>query len=125
MMRSNEFSVGIPVEDENGEVLGSSLKVPYTAIPQVVVSRIGMAVPSMTVDGVTRSNTNVRFLLDVLDTLVLCSLPSENAYSDLIQMRNLYYITNTMTVKRLEPEVQKKIYALPNPPEIVYYNKGL
>ncbi|ETN75391.1 tricarboxylate carrier [Necator americanus] len=47
MMRSNEFVVGIPVEDEKGTVLGSSLNVPYYAIPQVTISRIGMAVPSM------------------------------------------------------------------------------
>ncbi|KAK6033342.1 tricarboxylate carrier [Ostertagia ostertagi] len=47
MMRSNEFVVGIPVEDKNGEVLGSSLNVPYRAIPQVTISRIIMATPGM------------------------------------------------------------------------------
>ncbi|VDM69037.1 unnamed protein product [Strongylus vulgaris] len=47
LMRSNEFAVGIPIEDEKGTELGSSLTVPYYAIPQVLLSRIGMAVPSM------------------------------------------------------------------------------
>ncbi|VDL86854.1 unnamed protein product, partial [Nippostrongylus brasiliensis] len=45
----SEFVVGIPVEDEKGEILGSSKNVPYSAIPQVTVSRIGMAIPSMVV----------------------------------------------------------------------------
>uniref|UniRef100_A0A183FIK5 DUF2062 domain-containing protein n=1 Tax=Heligmosomoides polygyrus TaxID=6339 RepID=A0A183FIK5_HELPZ len=92
MMRSNEFVVGIPVEDRKGEILGSSLKVPYTAIPLVTVSRIGMAIPAMVI--------------------------GPAIFQKIMKMR-------CYRVKDLEPELQKKIQARKNPPEVVYYNKGL
>ncbi|KJH51919.1 tricarboxylate carrier [Dictyocaulus viviparus] len=47
MMRSNEFKVGIAIEDGNGKILGSSTIVPYYAILHVTISRICMAMPSM------------------------------------------------------------------------------
>lgn len=126
MMRSNEFSVGIPVEDENGEVLGSSLKVPYTAIPQVVVSRIGMAVPSMIFvpilfQRVMKMRQYRPWMASPVQTL-MCGFFL--TFSTPLCCA-LFPQKTPIAVKRLEPEVQKKIYALPNPPEIVYYNKGL
>lgn len=42
-----ELKYGIPVTDENGNRLGESPNAAKQAIMQVVVSRIGMAVPAM------------------------------------------------------------------------------
>lgn len=42
-----ELKYGIPVTDENGNRLGESANAAKQAIVQVVVSRIGMAVPAM------------------------------------------------------------------------------
>lgn len=44
---SRELKYGIPVTDENGNRLGESPNAAKQAIMQVVVSRIGMAVPAM------------------------------------------------------------------------------
>lgn len=44
---SRELKYGIPVTDENGNRLGESANAAKQAIVQVVVSRIGMAVPAM------------------------------------------------------------------------------
>ncbi|KAM7408694.1 hypothetical protein PAMA_002424 [Pampus argenteus] len=46
-MRQRELKYGIPVLDENGNRLGESANAAKQAIVQVVVSRIGMAVPAM------------------------------------------------------------------------------
>ena len=47
MMRSAELNNGIPVFDENGNRIGSSKKAAKSAIVQVVISRICMAMPGM------------------------------------------------------------------------------
>lgn len=44
---NRELKYGIPVMDENGNRLGESASAAKQAIVQVVVSRIGMAVPAM------------------------------------------------------------------------------
>lgn len=46
-MSPRELKYGIPVTDENGNRLGESANAAKQAIVQVVVSRIGMAVPAM------------------------------------------------------------------------------
>ncbi|KAF3708212.1 Sideroflexin-1 [Channa argus] len=48
-MRQRELKYGIPVTDENGNRFGESALAAKQAIVQVVVSRIGMAVPAMAI----------------------------------------------------------------------------
>jgi hypothetical protein len=38
---------------------------------------------------------------------------------------NIFYIFSSIAVENLEPEVRKRLQALPNPPTKVYFNKGL
>lgn len=47
LFSARELKYGIPVTDENGNRLGESANAAQQAIVQVVVSRIGMAVPAM------------------------------------------------------------------------------
>uniref|UniRef100_A0ABK0LQK8 Sidoreflexin n=1 Tax=Rattus norvegicus TaxID=10116 RepID=A0ABK0LQK8_RAT len=47
LMRQRELQVGIPVTDEAGQRLGHSVTAAKQGIFQVVVSRIGMAIPAM------------------------------------------------------------------------------
>ncbi|XP_054019947.1 sideroflexin-3 isoform X2 [Dryobates pubescens] len=49
LMRQRELKLGIPVTDENGNRLAESTAAAQKAIFQVVVSRIGMAVPAMAI----------------------------------------------------------------------------
>lgn len=60
----SEFSVGIPIENEKGEVLGSSTLVPWYAIPQVVLSRVGMAVPNMGTFVVHKASLQIRVQIE-------------------------------------------------------------
>lgn len=46
-MKTSELQDGILVTDENGKPIGTSRKAAKLAISQVVLSRIGMAVPGM------------------------------------------------------------------------------
>ncbi|VDO42582.1 unnamed protein product [Haemonchus placei] len=126
MMRSNEFVVGIPVEDENGEVLGSSLAVPYKAIPQVTISRIGMATPSMVLgpiifQRIMKMRSYKPWMAAPIQTL-MCGFFL--TFSTPLCCA-LFPQKTPIAVKQLEPELQQKIALLKNPPEYVYYNKGL
>ncbi|CAH6950289.1 Sfxn3 [Phodopus roborovskii] len=47
LMRQRELQVGIPVTDEAGQRLGHSVTAAKQGIFQVVISRIGMAIPAM------------------------------------------------------------------------------
>lgn len=47
MTPNRELKYGIPVTDAEGKRLGESAKAAQQAIVQVVVSRIGMAIPAM------------------------------------------------------------------------------
>ncbi|KAH0504520.1 Sideroflexin-3 [Microtus ochrogaster] len=49
LMRQRELQVGIPVTDEAGQRLGHSVTAAKQGIFQVVISRIGMAIPAMAI----------------------------------------------------------------------------
>ncbi|WKX95843.1 hypothetical protein Q1695_012357 [Nippostrongylus brasiliensis] len=126
MMRSNEFVVGIPVEDEKGEILGSSKNVPYSAIPQVTVSRIGMAIPSMVVGPVIFQRVmKMRFYRNWMAAPIQ-TLMSGFCLTFATPLCCAFFPQkSSIAVKYLEPELRDKIQSRPNPPQVVYYNKGL
>ncbi|KAG8128691.1 hypothetical protein E2320_015500 [Naja naja] len=114
LMRQRELKYGIPITDENGNRLGESSKAAQQAIVQVVVSRILMAAPGMEVpmDECPHSSRISGFLFGVRNTSVLCIISTEKNMS-------------SMSVTRLEPELQAKIKEMSPELDRVYFNKGL
>ncbi|CAD5205772.1 unnamed protein product [Bursaphelenchus okinawaensis] len=128
IIRSNELLEGIEVFDADGEVLGKSKKVASRAIPEVVISRIFMAVPFMVSAPVLMEQVvKTRFY----QKRPWIAAPIQILFSGFM----LTFATpigcaffpqkSEVSVAKLEPEVQAKIARRENPPTIVYYNKGL
>jgi len=129
MMRKRELDDGISVLDASGTSLGESRIAARTAITQVVASRIGMAMPGMTL---------TPFLMNWLDTKAwwkprahLLSAPLQTVLIGVIltfatpMCCALFPQMSSIDVAKLEPELQAKINSRPNAPKVVYYNKGL
>nr|XP_060622990.1 sideroflexin-3 [Anolis sagrei ordinatus] len=128
LMRQRELKFGIPITDENGNRLGESKKAAQQAIVQVVVSRIGMAAPAMAIPPVIMNALEKRAFLKrypmmnaplqvglvglclVFATPLCCALFPQNS---------------SMSVSRLEPEIQAQIQEKNPGVEVVYFNKGL
>lgn len=128
MMRRGELVDGIDIFDSEGNHLGQSKTVAYSAITQVLISRIGMATPTFALIPVIVNALDKKpyfkarpHLYGPLQT-VLCgiilsiSTPLGCA---------LFPQTTPVSVTKLEPELQKKINSLPSRPTVVYCNKGL
>uniref|UniRef100_A0A8C4H811 Sidoreflexin n=1 Tax=Dicentrarchus labrax TaxID=13489 RepID=A0A8C4H811_DICLA len=131
LMRQRELQHGIPITDENDNRLGESTKAAQQAISQVVVSRILMASPGMAIPpflmnhlekkAFLRPHTAVGtgrclfhrsvFLFSLVFATPLCCA--------------LFPQKSSMSVSRLEPELQEKIRANHPGVERVYFNKGL
>uniref|UniRef100_A0A3B4A7G5 Sideroflexin-3 n=1 Tax=Periophthalmus magnuspinnatus TaxID=409849 RepID=A0A3B4A7G5_9GOBI len=76
-MRQRELKFGIPVTDENGNRLGESANAAQQAIAQVVVSRIGMAVPAMAIPPVIMNALEKRAFMKVRSHCVVTGLEKE------------------------------------------------
>lgn len=128
LMRQRELKHGIPIMDENDNRLGESSKAAQQAITQVVVSRILMASPGMAIPPFLMNTLEKRAFLKrfpwmsapiqvglvgiclVFATPICCALFPQKS---------------SMSVSRLEPELQEKIRANHPGVERVYFNKGL
>ncbi|UMM18208.1 hypothetical protein L5515_014376 [Caenorhabditis briggsae] len=126
MMRNKEFTSGIPVEDADGRTMGFSTVAPEYAIPQVVLSRVGMAVPNMVfgpviLEQLSKATWYTPAMAAPLQTL-LCGFML--AISTPICCA-LFPQKSSIQVDQLELPLQEYINKLPNPPKTVYYNKGL
>ncbi|OZC10796.1 tricarboxylate carrier [Onchocerca flexuosa] len=128
LMRSKELIDGIAIYDENGNQVATSKKVARIAITNVTISRIGMATPSFC------------FIPVLMNQIVKTSWYQKRPWvSAPIQTVAAGFILTFATplccaifpqlssieTKYLEPEVRNEISKLRNPPERVYYNKGL
>ncbi|GMR36726.1 hypothetical protein PMAYCL1PPCAC_06921, partial [Pristionchus mayeri] len=126
-MRSKELQYGIVLRDENGDEVGKSKLVARWAICQVVVSRIAMAASTMVTVPLLmkliekRKWYKSRWMAAPIQTLIAgltlffstplgCAFFEQNA---------------SINVTSLEENVRREIDARPNPPKVVYYNKGL
>uniref|UniRef100_A0A3B4AQF3 Sidoreflexin n=1 Tax=Periophthalmus magnuspinnatus TaxID=409849 RepID=A0A3B4AQF3_9GOBI len=120
-----ELKHGIPITDENDNRLGESTKAAQQAISQVVVSRILMASPGMIPP----------FLMNHLEKKAfLKKFPWMSAPIQVSLVGFLVFATplccalfpqKSISVSRLEPELQQKIRASHPGVERVYFNKGL
>jgi len=127
-MRMKEIQDGIDLVDANGEKVGASSKAAKEGIFQVVLSRIGMAVPAMVIppmimDRLEKKGTLAKYpklgsplQIALVGGILIFATPMCCA---------LFPQTSSIAVSRLEPKVQAEINKLPNPPKTVFYNKGL
>uniref|UniRef100_A0A8C7N2M2 Sidoreflexin n=1 Tax=Oncorhynchus kisutch TaxID=8019 RepID=A0A8C7N2M2_ONCKI len=114
-MRQRELKYGIPVTDENGNRLGESVTAAKSGIIQVVVSRIGMAVPAMgnVLHGLLKlwfDKTSLLYFSLVFATPLCCALFPQKS---------------SMTVSSLEPDLQERIRQNSPHTTTVFFNKGL
>uniref|UniRef100_A0A3B5QE52 Sidoreflexin n=1 Tax=Xiphophorus maculatus TaxID=8083 RepID=A0A3B5QE52_XIPMA len=124
-MRQRELKYGIPVMDENGNRLGESANAAKQAIIQVVVSRIGMAVPAMAIPPVIMNALEKKAFMK-------CNL-KKKSFSVLLS--SLVFATplccalfpqkSSMSVSGLEADLQERIRQLSPETTTVYFNKGL
>ncbi|OXA52797.1 Sideroflexin-3 [Folsomia candida] len=123
-----ELQVGIPVTDEAGNRLGDSANAAQSGITQVVLSRIGMAVPSMVFPPIIMNHLEKKGFLRRYPMagaplqIILCGLCLTFATP---MCCALFPQKSSISVSSLEPEIQERVKQLPNPPQVLYYNKGL
>lgn len=127
-MRSREVLHGVPIFDDNGNKLGESKVAARSAITQVVFSRIMMATPGMMIPP---------FIMEYLNKKPFMKrMPYLNAPIQVLLVGfflvfatplccALFPQKSSLGVSHLEKDIKDKIQSLPNPPERVYFNKGL
>ncbi|XP_026288551.1 sideroflexin-2 [Frankliniella occidentalis] len=133
LMRQNEILDGNDVYDENGNRLGQSRIAAVTGISQVVLSRIVMCAPGMTVLPLVMERLEKRpafkratwfhapFQTAAVGCFLLFMVPFGCAIFP--QRASL----STSFIKKYEPEEYEKMVKQTNGkvPETVYFNKGL
>ncbi|XP_058652380.1 sideroflexin-3 isoform X2 [Onychostoma macrolepis] len=130
-MRQRELNYGIPVTDAEGKRLGESSKAAQQAIVQVVVSRIGMAVPAMgklfyspvIMNALEKKAFMKRF--PVLNAPVQVGLVGLCLVFATPLCCALFPQKSSMKVNSLEPELQESIRQSNPNITTVYFNKGL
>ncbi|XP_042908448.1 sideroflexin-1 isoform X4 [Parasteatoda tepidariorum] len=128
MMRLKEIREGIPVVDKNGNRVGNSQVAAKSAITQVTMSRIGMAMPGMLIPP---------FIMNYLDRKgVIRKFPWINAPLQ-VGLCGLFLVFATplccalfpqqssINVDSLEPEIRESLNKLKLEDKCLYYNKGL
>uniref|UniRef100_A0A8C2YJA2 Sideroflexin-3 n=1 Tax=Chinchilla lanigera TaxID=34839 RepID=A0A8C2YJA2_CHILA len=128
LMRQRELQVGIPVTDEAGQRLGHSVTAAKQGIFQVVVSRIGMAIPAMAVPPVIMDALEKKDFLKrrpwlgaplQVGLVGFCLVFATPLCCALFPQRS------SIRVSRLEPELSAQIREQNPSISEVYYNKGL
>ncbi|XP_050695152.1 sideroflexin-1-like isoform X1 [Eriocheir sinensis] len=128
MMRMKELQDGVTLLDKNGNKVGNSKTAAKWGIAAVCVSRILMASPGMVLPPIVMNILEKR---GTLRRMPWISAPLQVALCGVCltfatpACCALFPQKASIAVSSLEPEVQEKINKLPNPPEVVYYNKGL
>ncbi|XP_019715361.1 sideroflexin-3 isoform X2 [Hippocampus comes] len=127
-MRQRELKYGIPVTDENGNRLGESVNAAQQAIMQVVVSRIGMAVPAMGIPPIIMNALEKRAFMKrfpILNAPMQVGLVGLCLVFATPLCCALFPQKSSMKVSGLEAELQDKIRQSNPATTVVYFNKGL
>uniref|UniRef100_A0A0N4ZX96 NIDO domain-containing protein n=1 Tax=Parastrongyloides trichosuri TaxID=131310 RepID=A0A0N4ZX96_PARTI len=127
IMRQREFIEGIAVKDDKDVILGRSTVAAKWAVSTVILCRILMAAPYMIISPIVMNrvaktafydrNKWISAPLQCFLTFVILSFSAPIGCS-IFPQRGSIHVTS------LEPELREKLSKLPNPPSIVYYNKG-
>uniref|UniRef100_A0AAY5K5S6 Sidoreflexin n=1 Tax=Esox lucius TaxID=8010 RepID=A0AAY5K5S6_ESOLU len=129
-MRQRELKYGIPVTDENGNRLGESVNAAKSGIVQVVVSRIGMAVPAMAIPPVIMNALEKKAFMKLGMNLLVHSLnktfcsPFSLVFATPLCCA-LFPQKSSMSVSSLEPDLQERIQQNSPHTTTVFFNKGL
>jgi len=128
LMRRSELEQGIMLMTEDGEKVGESKIAAKQGISMVTLSRIGMASPGMVLIPLVMNKleqkgtfrrmpwANAPIQIGLLGCILTFATPMCCA---------IFKQQATIKPTSVEPELQEKIRAMPNPPELLYYNKGL
>jgi len=129
MMRRSELQQGIPLTSAKGEKMGESKIAARQGIGMVTLSRILMASPGMVLipifmnklesKGVLKKIpqwTHAPMQIALLGVILTFATPLACA---------IFQQQASIKPADLEPELQAKFKAMSNPPELLYYNKGL
>uniref|UniRef100_A0A4X2LAF4 Sidoreflexin n=1 Tax=Vombatus ursinus TaxID=29139 RepID=A0A4X2LAF4_VOMUR len=128
LMREREIRMGIPVTDDSGHKLGYSSKAAQKGIFQVVISRIVMAFPSLTIPPLLMTELEKK---DFLKRRPWLSCPVQMGMVGFLQLFAtplccaIFPQRSSILVKYLEPELRAQIKEHSPNTEVVYFNKGL
>ncbi|CAD6196936.1 unnamed protein product [Caenorhabditis auriculariae] len=128
MMRSNEIRDGIDLEDDAGKVVGKSQKYAVIGISQVTMSRIGMALPYMVMTPIIMNRVaqtafyKRRTWISLPLQTFLCGIGL--AFTTPLCCA-FFEQKCPVLVSQLEKSSREAVQKLPNPPTVVWYNKGL
>ncbi|KAK9502155.1 hypothetical protein O3M35_012742 [Rhynocoris fuscipes] len=127
-MRSKELSEGIRVFDENNKVYGTSKTAATMATIQVIISRIIMAAPSMSLTPIAVNaleRRNVFACRPHLETVVAVSLCGLILAFATPLACALFVQTAPISVNKLETDIKEKVKKESPSTKVLYYNKGL
>ncbi|KAK0139743.1 Sideroflexin-1 [Merluccius polli] len=127
-MRQRELKYGIPVTDENDNRLGESPGAAKQAILQVIVSRIGMAVPAMAIPPVIMNALEKKAFMKrfpLLNAPIQVGLVGLCLVFATPLCCALFPQKSSMSVSSLEPQLQERIREISPQTTTVYFNKGL
>jgi len=128
LMRRTELTDGIMLETAEGEKIGQSRIAARQGITMVVLSRIGMAMPGMVLVPIVMNNLDSR---GFFRKIPWANAPVQVGLVGLIltfatpMCCAIFEQKASIKPTALEPELQEKIRNMKNPPELLYYNKGL
>ena len=147
LMRRLELKNGIMLETAEGEKVGESLTAARTGISMVTASRIAMAAPGLTAaSSYLQLIPSIKYfsgmvliplIMNKLDARgVLKKYPKANAPIQVFLVGLILTFATplccaifeqkaSISVSDVEADIQRKVKSLANPPEVLYYNKGL
>jgi len=128
LMRSNEIQHGIPIKSESGEVVGNSSNAAKTAISQVVLSRISMAVPGMFIPPIIMEKKYTKELLKkrpYLNLPIIVFLVGFFSCFATPLCCAFFPQESSLKTSSLESEVQEQVKKIDSEIDRVYFNKGL
>lgn len=128
LMRRLELQQGIMLTSEKGEKIGESKTAARQGIAMVTLSRVLMAAPGMVLVPLVMNKLDQR---GALKKIPWANAPIQIGLVGLIltfatpMCCAIFQQQASIKPTDVEPEIQNKIRSMRNPPELLYYNKGL